>query len=123
MGPSSLYTNYSLDDDASDVGIHFVKTTDTSVAEEELRLTEFPKLVYYQGGLPSIYRGTDPPSLSTSSIFWQMQYLCASNTFHTPACTPAKNGGGGGHVMSKYVNTLGTPNYDVEGILTQAVIS
>lgn len=72
MGPSSLYTNYSLDDDASDVGIHFVKTTDTSVAEEELRLTEFPKLVYYQGGLPSIYRGTDPPSLSTSSIFWQM---------------------------------------------------
>ncbi|XP_021959977.1 uncharacterized protein LOC110855885 isoform X3 [Folsomia candida] len=47
-----------IDDDASDVGIHFVKTTDTSVAEEELRLTEFPKLVYYQGGLPSIYRGS-----------------------------------------------------------------
>jgi hypothetical protein len=47
----------TIDDEADDVGIHFVKTLDTSVAEEELRLTEFPQLVYYQGGLPSVYRG------------------------------------------------------------------
>jgi len=49
----------TIDDEADDVGIHFVKTTDTSVAEDELRLTEFPRLVYYQGGLPSIYKGTN----------------------------------------------------------------
>ncbi|CAG7689960.1 unnamed protein product [Allacma fusca] len=46
----------TIDDDADDVGIQLVKTTDTSVAEE-LRVTTFPALVYYQGGAPSIYKG------------------------------------------------------------------
>ena len=46
----------TIDDDADDVGIQLVKTTDTSVAEE-LRVAAFPALVYYQGGLPSIYKG------------------------------------------------------------------
>ncbi|ODM96284.1 putative protein disulfide-isomerase C1F5.02, partial [Orchesella cincta] len=47
-----------IDDEADDVGIHFVRTEDTSVAEEELRIKDFPTLVYYQGGAPSIYRGS-----------------------------------------------------------------
>lgn len=46
-----------IDDEADDVGIHFVRTDDTSVAEDELRIRDFPKLVYYQGGAPSVYRG------------------------------------------------------------------
>jgi len=45
-----------VDDDADEVGIQLVKTTDLTVAEE-LGIKDFPKLVYYQGGLPSVYKG------------------------------------------------------------------
>lgn len=42
------------------LSLQFVRTDDTGVAEEELRIRDFPKLVYYQGGAPSIYRGKPP---------------------------------------------------------------
>ena len=47
----------TIDDEAGDAGIFFVKTNDLDAASE-LRIKNFPALVYYQGGLPSLYRGT-----------------------------------------------------------------
>lgn len=44
-------------DDATDrLGIHFVKADDIQVAEE-LGVTEFPTLVYFEHSIPSIYSG------------------------------------------------------------------
>lgn len=44
-------------DDATDrSGIHFVKTDDVRVAEE-LGVTEFPTLVYFEHSIPSIFSG------------------------------------------------------------------
>jgi len=45
-----------IDDTTDKHGIHFVKTDDVRVAED-LGVTEFPTLVYFEHGIPSIYSG------------------------------------------------------------------
>ncbi|XP_055930888.1 uncharacterized protein LOC129961093 [Argiope bruennichi] len=46
----------TIDDDTDRHGIHFVKTDDVRLAEE-LGVTEFPTLVYFEHEIPSIYSG------------------------------------------------------------------
>lgn len=46
-----------IDDETDKYGIHFVKTEDTKYAEELAGITEFPALVYFEDGAPSIYDG------------------------------------------------------------------
>ena len=46
----------TIDDDAEEEGIQMVKTTDLSAAEE-LNIHDFPAFVYYQGGIPTVYKG------------------------------------------------------------------
>ncbi|KAG1669120.1 putative protein disulfide-isomerase C1F5.02 [Nymphon striatum] len=45
-----------IDDDTDQHGIHFVKTDDISMAEE-LGVTTFPSLVYFEDKIPSVYQG------------------------------------------------------------------
>jgi hypothetical protein len=63
----SLSDLETIDDDAEEEGIQMVKTTDLSVAEE-LNIKEFPAFVYYQGGIPTVYKGQPllPPPTSSS---------------------------------------------------------
>ncbi|KAK7069268.1 hypothetical protein SK128_025944 [Halocaridina rubra] len=44
----------TIDDETDEVGIQFVKTNDVEVAEE-LGISHLPALVYFEGGVPSIY--------------------------------------------------------------------
>ncbi|KAK8738956.1 hypothetical protein OTU49_003758 [Cherax quadricarinatus] len=46
----------TIDDETDEVGIQFVKTNDVDVAED-LGITHLPALVYFEGGVPSIYDG------------------------------------------------------------------
>lgn len=46
----------TIDDETDEVGIQFVKTNDVEVAED-LGISHLPALVYYEGGVPSIYDG------------------------------------------------------------------
>ncbi|XP_042867144.1 uncharacterized protein LOC122249976 [Penaeus japonicus] len=46
----------TIDDETDDVGIQFVKTNDVEVAED-LGISHLPALVYFEGGVPSIYDG------------------------------------------------------------------
>ncbi|XP_064114219.1 uncharacterized protein LOC135220720 isoform X11 [Macrobrachium nipponense] len=46
----------TIDDETDEVGIQFVKTNDVEVAEE-LGISHLPALVYFEGGVPSIYDG------------------------------------------------------------------
>ncbi|XP_047475280.1 uncharacterized protein LOC125029447 isoform X3 [Penaeus chinensis] len=48
----------TIDDETDDVGIQFVKTNDVEVAED-LGISHLPALVYFEGGVPSIYDGDD----------------------------------------------------------------
>ncbi|KAK3864392.1 hypothetical protein Pcinc_029924 [Petrolisthes cinctipes] len=44
----------TIDDETDEVGIQFVKTNDVDVAED-LGISHLPALVYFEGGVPSIY--------------------------------------------------------------------
>ncbi|KAG7154498.1 disulfide-isomerase-like 2 [Homarus americanus] len=44
----------TIDDETDEVGIQFVKTNDVEVAED-LGISHLPALVYFEGGVPSIY--------------------------------------------------------------------
>lgn len=46
----------TIDDETDEVGIQFVKTNDVEVAED-LGISHLPALVYFEGGVPSIYDG------------------------------------------------------------------
>nr|XP_045619932.1 uncharacterized protein LOC123771446 isoform X11 [Procambarus clarkii] len=46
----------TIDDETDEVGIQFVKTNDVEAAEE-LGISHLPALVYFEGGVPSIYDG------------------------------------------------------------------
>ncbi|XP_063877640.1 uncharacterized protein LOC135109832 isoform X16 [Scylla paramamosain] len=46
----------TIDDETDEVGIQFVKTNDVDVAED-LGISHLPALVYFEGGVPSIYDG------------------------------------------------------------------
>ncbi|XP_076048874.1 hulk isoform X3 [Oratosquilla oratoria] len=46
----------TIDDETDEAGIQFVKTGDVEVAEE-LGISHLPALVYFEGGVPSIYDG------------------------------------------------------------------
>ncbi|MCL4136770.1 UNVERIFIED_CONTAM: hypothetical protein GTU68_030034 [Idotea baltica] len=46
----------TIDDETDEIGIQFVKTNDVDVAEE-LGISHLPVLVYFEGGVPSIYDG------------------------------------------------------------------
>lgn len=46
-----------IDDETDKYGIHFVKTEETEYGEEVAGITEFPSLVYFEEGTPSIYDG------------------------------------------------------------------
>ncbi|XP_064114210.1 uncharacterized protein LOC135220720 isoform X2 [Macrobrachium nipponense] len=50
----------TIDDETDEVGIQFVKTNDVEVAEE-LGISHLPALVYFEGGVPSIYDDDDAP--------------------------------------------------------------
>lgn len=62
---------FSFLDEAEDEGIQMVKTTDLTIAEE-LNVKDFPTLVYYQGGIPSLFKGRVfiliPSTLYRSSV-------------------------------------------------------
>lgn len=47
----------TIDDETDKYGIHFVKTEAIDYAEEVAGITEFPALVYFEEGSPSIYDG------------------------------------------------------------------
>ena len=46
----------TIDDETDEIGIQFVKTNDVDVAED-LGISHLPALVYFEGGVPSIYDG------------------------------------------------------------------
>ncbi|KAL7646704.1 UNVERIFIED_CONTAM: hypothetical protein RMT77_001957 [Armadillidium vulgare] len=46
----------TIDDETDEAGIQFVKTNDVDVAED-LGISHLPALVYFEGGVPSIYDG------------------------------------------------------------------
>jgi len=46
----------TIDDDTDEHDIQFVKTNDVEVAED-LGISHLPALVYFEGGVPSIYNG------------------------------------------------------------------
>ena len=47
-----------VDDEAEAVGVKFVKTDDSSFARE-YGVKEFPTLIYFEKGSPSIYDGNE----------------------------------------------------------------
>jgi len=51
-----LHDLETIDDEAEEEGIQMVKTTDLTIAEE-LNIKDFPTFVYYQGGIPSLFKG------------------------------------------------------------------
>lgn len=46
----------TIDDETDEVGIQFVKTNDVETADD-LGISHLPALVYFEGGVPSIYDG------------------------------------------------------------------
>ena len=54
-----------IDDDADAVGVRMLKTDDAAFAQE-IGISEFPAIVYYEHGNPHIYDG----KIKTSNIFF-----------------------------------------------------
>ena len=63
-----------IDDDTDAVGVKFVKTDDASFAKE-IGVKEFPTIVYFEKGSPSIYEGKMLSFQIMEEIFWKRSSL------------------------------------------------
>ena len=63
-----------IDDDADAVGVRMIKTDDAEFAQE-IGITEFPAIVYYEHGNPHIYDGKIKALIFFSATDFNMGHM------------------------------------------------